>query len=418
MLQSKLFAKIKKDIPADAKNISHQLLLRGDFIEALASGIYSFLPLGWKVHKKITQIIREEMDKIDAQEVHLPVLQPKSLWEKTGRWNTFEPPLFKLKNQHGKLFTLGPTHEEVIADLASRRISSYKDLPLALYQIQIKFRNEIRPSGGLARTLEFYMKDLYSFHISKEDLANYYEEVKKAYFKIFARCNLQALAVEASTGSIGGTLSHEFMILSETGEDKVALCQHCNLAANIEIIGKSKHCPSCGNKLEIKNAIEQGHTFNLGKKYSSVFNVNFLDQFGEKQTVFMGCYGIGVGRLIATIIEVNHDQKGIIWPKEVSPFDAHFLVINQEDSEIFDKAKKIYQILIKNGFDILFDDRFAMSAGEKFAEADLIGIPIRILVSKKTFSQEAVEIKKRDSTQTKMVKIKEIVKYLKEELHV
>lgn len=408
MLQSKLFAKIKKEIPAEAKTISHKFLLRGDFIESVASGVYSFLPLGWKVHEKIAALVRDEMNKLGAQEVHLPILQPRSLWGKTGRWETFEPPLFKFKDRHHKSFALGPTHEEIISDMASRRISSYKDLPYAVYQIQTKFRNEIRTSGGLLRTVEFYMKDLYSFHASEEDLQKYYEQVKEAYFRIFARCNLEARAVQAATGSIGGSLSHEFMILAETGEDKVALCDACDFAANTEIVGRSDICPACGKKLVIKNAIEQGHTFNLGKKYSSVFNVNFLDEKGQKQTAFMGCYGIGVGRLMATIIEVNHDSKGIIWPKEASPFDIHLIVINQESSEIFKEADKIYQELIKNDFDVLFDDRDNMSAGEKFAEADLIGIPIRIVVSKKTIQQNSVEIKKRDENITQLLKISDI----------
>lgn len=413
MLQSKLFAKIKKETPAEAKSISHQLLLRGDFIEPLSSGIYSFLPLGWKVHQKIADIVRQELNKIGAQEVHLPVLQPKSLWQKTNRWETFEPPLFKIKDQHGRLFTLGPTHEEVITDLAARRIASYKDLPLALYQIQVKFRNEIRPTGGLLRTVEFHMKDLYSFHSTEDDLKNFYEKVKQAYFSIFNRCQLEAKIVQASTGSIGGTMSHEFMILAQTGEDKVAFCQNCGFAANVEILGKEVACPQCQKKLKIENAIEQGHIFNLGKKYSAVFNVNFLNEKGDKQTALMGCYGIGVSRLMATIAEVHHDNHGIIWPKEVSPFDAHLIVINQEKSDILSKAYKIYQQLQQNNIDVLFDDRLFMSAGEKFAEADLIGIATRIVISKKTLESNAVEIKERAASSGRLINLSDMLKNIK-----
>jgi prolyl-tRNA synthetase len=412
VLQSKLFAKTKKETPKEAQTISHKLLLRGDFIEALSSGVYSFLPLGWKVHKKIETIIRQELDKIGAQEIHLPVLQPKSLWEKTNRWETFEPPLFKIEDRHKRQFTLGPTHEEVISDLASRHIYSYKDLPLALYQIQTKFRNEARPTGGLLRTVEFYMKDLYSFHTDEDDLKNYYEQVKKAYFNIFERCKLQAKLVEASVGSIGGTMSHEFMILAESGEDKIALCQKCSFAANLEIMNQVNTCPNCKSSLSIKNAIEQGHIFNLGKKYSSVFNIKFLDKNGKTQTAVMGCYGIGIGRLMATIVEVHHDKNGIIWPPAVSPFAAHLITLNQEQSKVYAKAQEIYNLLKQNNVDVLFDDRLDLSAGQKFADADLIGIPIRIVISTKTLSQNAVEVKRRNENEGKLISIKNLLKFL------
>lgn len=405
MLQSQLFAKIKKEVSSEVQSISHKLLLRGDFIEQLASGIYSFLPLGWLVHEKIASIIRDELNKIGAQEVHLPVLQPKILWESTNRWDSFEPPLFKLKDQHGHLFALGPTHEEVITDLASRRISSYKDLPLALYQIQLKFRNETRATSGLLRTVEFYMKDLYSFHATEQDLSHYYEKVKNAYLKIFKRCNLNAKVVQAATGSIGGTMSHELMVLAQTGEDKIAFCLSCDFAANCEILDKTVKCPQCKKELQITSAIEQGHIFNLGQKYSNVFNLAFLNKQGKKESVYMGCYGIGIGRLMATVVEVNHDDKGIIWPIEISPFDVHLIVINQEHSDIFKKAQRIYKTLKEHSVNVLFDDRKDMSAGEKFVESDIIGIPLRIVVSKRTLKKDSVEIKKRFEKEGRLVKI-------------
>ena len=234
MKQSQLFYKTRKEIPKEAEIISHKLLLRGDFIDQLISGVYSFLPLGWRVHENIEQIVREEMNAIGGQEVFLPVLQPKQLWEETDRWNKFEPPLFKLKDRHQKDLALGPTHEEVITDLVRRRIKSYKDLPVYLYQIQNKFRNEMRPTGGLLRVREFIMKDLYSFHADEKDLTDYYKKVEKAYLKIFNRCGLKAIPMEADSGTIGGSISHEFAVLAESGESKIFLCPKCGWAISEE----------------------------------------------------------------------------------------------------------------------------------------------------------------------------------------
>lgn len=348
MLQSQLFCKTKKEASREAEIMSHKYLLRGDFIEQSFSGVYRFLPLGLKVLKRIETIIRKEMRALSAQELYLPALQNKALWLETNRWKTIDPPLFKLKDRHQKEIGLGSTHEEEITDSFRRRIKSYQDLPLYLFQIQNKFRNEMRPTGGLLRTREFLMKDLYSFNANEKDLLKFYEKVKKGYFKIFRECGLKPLCVEASSGTIGGKLSHEFMVLSEHGEDKVLICQKCGFAANIEKIGNIKKCPKCKGNLTERNAIEVGHIFALGTKYSEVMKASFRNKEGKITPVMMGCYGIGLSRLMATIVESNHDKEGIIWPKTVAPFDIHLLVLSSNKKIKENKIKKTAEKLYKN----------------------------------------------------------------------
>jgi len=406
MLQSQLFAKIKKTAPKEAEFISHKYLLRGDFAEQSSSGVYRLLPLGFRVFKKIENIIRQEMVNLGAEELFLPALQNKSLWLETNRWQTFDPPLFKLKDRHNKEMALGPTHEEEITDVFRKRIKSYQDLPIYLFQIQNKFRNEMRATGGLLRMREFTMKDLYSFNATEQDLVDFYEKVKKAYFKIYQRCGLSPLCVEASSGTIGGELSHEFMVLSPVGEDKISVCKKCKFAANIEKIGSIKNCPKCKSALEKKSCIEIGHIFNLGTKYSKIMKAEYLDKTGKAKPVIMGCYGIGLQRLMAAIVEVNCDKSGIIWPKEVAPFGIHLIKIG-DDENVGNIAERIYQDLQKSGKEVLYDDR-EKSAGEKFAEADLIGIPLRMVVSPRTLAEDSVEIKKRGENQVKLVKIDQI----------
>jgi len=411
MRQSQLFCKTKKEAPKEAEVISHKYLVRGDFIEQSFSGVYRFLPLGLRVLKKLEEIIREEMQKLGAQEIYLPVLQNKNLWIETSRWKTIDPPLFKLKDRHQKETALGSTHEEEITDIVRRRVKSYQDLPFSIFQIQDKFRNEMRATGGLLRTREFLMKDLYSFHINEKDLANFYQKVKRSYFKIFKRCGLKAICVEASPGTIGGELSHEFMVISENGEDRILVCQKCGWGANIEKVGEIKKCRLCQSSLEKKNSIEVGHIFNLGTKYSQAMKANFRDKDGKEKLIFMGCYGIGLPRLMATVVEIHHDEKGIIWPKEVAPHQIHLIEVKSQKSKVKSVAEKIYQNLQEQGFEVLWDDREDKSAGEKFAEADLIGIPLRIVVSEKTLAKNSIEIKKRDEKKTKLIKIKDILKY-------
>ena len=411
MKQSLLFSKTKKEIPKEAQTVSHRLLAKADFIDQLSSGVYSFLPLGWRVHKKIEEIIREEMLRIGAQEVYLPVLVPKKLWQITERWEKIDPPLFKLKDRHDKEFGLGSTHEEVMTELVKTRVKSYKDLPFSLFQIQSKFRNEMRPTGGLLRVREFIMKDLYSFHETKDEALNFYQKVKKAYFNIFERCGFKnVICVEAEPGTIGGELSHEFLVLSETGEDSVFICSKCGFGIKTEKVGKKEICPKCHLNLKKKNCIELGHIFYLGEKYSKDIEANFIDREGEKKRIIMGCYGIGLGRLMASIVEVFHDERGIIWPTGVAPFQVHLISLLPDAKK--DKAEKLYHHLRKKAIEVLYDDRADKSAGEKFIDADLIGIPIRLVISERTLKAGCVELKKRKDKKTKLVKITQLLRFL------
>lgn len=413
MRQSKLFYKTLKQAPKGVENISHNLLLRAGFISQLASGIYNFLPLGYKVHKKIEQLIREEMDAIGGQEVFLAALQPKELWQKTGRWENMDPPLFKIKDRHKKEFALGSTHEEVMTDLVKSRVQSYKDLPLALYQIQNKFRNEMRFTGGLLRTREFVMKDLYSFHASQEDLERFFNKAIGAYEKIFKRCGLEAVKSEASGGVFTKDKTYEFQILSEKGEDRIFFCSKCKWAVNLEVGGKKEgeKCPKCGKeKLAKRNSIEVGHCFKLGTRYSQALGLYFRDRKGAQRPVEMGCYGIGLGRLMATVVESNHDERGIIWPKEITPFQVHLIQI-ENSREVKKAAEKIYQELKNKNIEVLYDDRTDVTAGEKFAESDLIGISTRIVISKKTLNKNSIEIKKRREEKFKLLKIESLKIY-------
>ena len=403
MRYSKLFGKTLKSAPSEVEAISHKLLIRAGFIDkAVSAGIYTLLPLGWRVYRKIENVIREEMNGIGGQEMFMPTLQPRRLWEETNRWANYDPPLFTVKDRHTKEFALGPTHEEIITDIVRRHINSYKDLPLALYHIQNKFRNEMRSSGGILRTREFVMKDLYSFHKDKKDLDRYYDRVKLAYLKIFKRCGLTVKAIEASGGSIGGDITHEFNMLCPTGEDKILYCQKCDFAANVEIFEKNV-CPKCGSKLIEGRGIENGHIFKLETKYTKDMGAYFVDKDGKKKLIWMGCYGIGLQRLMATVVEVHNDKKGIIWPKSVSPFDCHLITL-QEPGE------KIYRQIKKENISVLWDDR-EVSAGQKFADADLIGIPVRLVISEKT--KNNVEWRQRGEAKTELLTIEKIISKLK-----
>ncbi len=414
MKQSELFYKTSKEAPKEAEIASHKLLTKADFISQLASGIYSFLPLGYKVHKKIADIIRSELNSIGSQELFLPVLQPKELWLKTGRWDRMDPPIIVIKDRHDREFALGPTHEEVITDLARPRIQSYKNLPVALYQIQTKFRNEMRLTGGLLRTKEFAMADLYSFHREKKDLEDFFNKVLAAYDNIFRRCGLNAVKSEASGGMFTKEKTYEFQVVSDVGEDKILFCPKCSWAANLEVAQPeiSQKCPQCKGELTQKSSIEVGHTFRLGTKYSEPLSLSFIDQTGEKKNVIMGCYGIGVGRLMATIVEINHDEKGIIWPEEVAPFKVHIIQI-ENAKKVQDAAEKLYSNLQKENIDVLYDDRDDKTTGEKFAESDLIGIPYRVVVSERTLEKKSFELKERKNNEIKLLTEDRLLKILK-----
>jgi len=413
MRQSELFTKTLKTIPKE-ESVSARLLIKGSFIHKLMAGVYSFLPLGFLVLKKIEKIIREEMIKIGAQEVLLPALHPKEIWEKTDRWKY--PEMFKLKDRRGREFSLGWTHEEIISFVLSNFVHSKKDLPLAVFQIQTKFRDELRPKAGLLRTKEFIMKDLYSFHVDQEDLDRYYEVVQKAYFKIFERCGIKEKTFLClASGGAFSEYSHEFQTQTESGEDLIYLCENCKIGVNKEIIQKEKFkCPQCQMKIsKTFKGIEVGNIFKLGDKFTKPFNLKIKDKEGKERFIVEGCYGIGLGRLMGAIVEVWHDEKGILWPKEVAPFLIHLIPIEISEKKVINATERIYKNLQKRNFEVLYDDRKEKSVGEKFFDSDLIGIPYRIVVSKKTLKKDCVEIKKRDKKEKKLVKIKDLIKILK-----
>lgn len=410
MKQSKSFIFTSKEVPSDIKGISANLLWRGGFIDQLSSGIYSILPLGWRVHQRISQIIREELNNIGGQEIYLPALQPKEIWMESNRWDKMDPPLFKLKDRHNKEFALGSTHEEVITQLVGKKVKSFKELPFMLYQIQVKFRNELRATSGLLRTREFIMQDAYSFHQDEQDFQKYYQQIINAYKNIFKRCGVPTLLVEASSGTIGGKSSHEFMIIAESGEDKIVICPKCNFAANVEVY-KKDNCPKCKNRLDIKNCIEIGHIFNLGTQYSKKINANFINSKNQQKPLIMGCYGIGIGRLLASIVEASHDNCGIIWPSEIAPFQIH-LIILQNEKRVIENGNDIYNVLEKNKFQVLYDER-EISAGQKLVESDLLGIPLRIVISEKTLEKNAVELKLRQENKFELVEISQLIDKIK-----
>ena len=414
MQQSQLFTKTLREIPKEEKSINARLLIRGGFVDKLMAGVYSFLPLGFLALKKIENIIREEMQRIGGQEVLLPVLHPKKNWEITNRWHYEE--MFKLRSRGGKDYSLGWTHEEIITPLVQKFAQSYKDLPIYVYQIQDKFRDELRSKSGLLRGVEFMMKDLYSFHRDEKDLDRYYEKVKKAYFQIFKRCGLknQTFLTLASGGTFS-KYSHEFQTVTPYGEDEIYLCEKCKLAVNKEIITEEKYrCPKCKRKkLERKKSIEVGNIFKLKDKFSRPFNFKFRDKDKKERLIMMGCYGIGLGRLMGAIVEVHSDERGIIWPKEVAPFQIHIIPIEIFNQRVKRTAYHAYRDLQKNGLEVLYDDRMDKTAGEKFADADLIGIPIRIVVSEKTLKRSCVEIKRRKEEKIKIIKINRLLQFFK-----
>ena len=546
---TRLLGRTLKEAPADADCVSHRLLVRSGMIQQVATGVYSYMPLGWKVLRKIEDIIREEMDKAGGQELNMPSLQPIELWEKSGRLASFDKTLFTVTDRKEHKLVLGPTHEEIITDLVRRSVQSYRDLPQLPYQMQNKFRDEPRPRGGLLRVREFIMKDLYSFDADEAGLDNSYGKMVAAYKNIFSRCGLPSVMVEADSGAIGGKASHEFMLIAESGEDEIIYCSGCGYAANTEkaisikssapageilnieqvatpglksieevaaflgigheqtlksvfyiadgklifvvirgdlevnevklknllkctdlhmateaetreaglvagyasaiglkntkivaddsigrggnfVAGANKAdmhlknvnyprdfkadiisdiaktragdvCPRCNSKLLTQQGIEVGHVFKLGTFLSERLGAYYLDKDGTNKPIIMGCYGIGVGRLLAAAIEQNHDEKGIIWPLPIAPYQVCLCALKVEDAQVMEAAEAIYTELCSAGIEVLFDDR-PDSPGIKFNDADLIGIPLRIVVSARTLKGDSVELKWRKEAQAQM----------------
>ena len=419
MRYSQLFGKTSKTAPHDADCVNAHFLIQGGFVHQLMAGVYTFLPLGLRTLEKIKTIIREEMRSVDGQEILMPALHPKEPWEKTGRWT--DPGIevmFQMKGRTEKEYGLGWTHKEIVTPLAKQFIRSYKDLPFAVYQIQDKFRNEPRAKSGLLRGREFSMKDLYSFHRDEADLERYYEEVKNAYLRIFARCGLHALVVEASGGAFS-KYSHEFQVLTDSGEDIIFYCGKCEYAQNREIseFKAGDTCPKCGGEMKEGKAIEVGNIFQLKTRFTTAFDVNYADADGSMKPVQMGCYGIGPSRVMGTIVEIHNDERGIKWPKGVAPFDLHLISLSAKDSAVQTRLNATVEKLEKDfsdaGIEILHDDREDVRAGEKFADADLIGIPLRLVVSEKMLAVESVEWKERGSADMQTVLLSEIVEKVK-----
>ncbi len=570
MRYSRLLIPTLKEIPAEAEAASHILLFRAGMIRKLASGIYNYLPLGLRVLRKVENIVRQEMNRAGAQEVLLPAVQPAELWEESGRWQIYGKELLRFQDRHGRDCCFGPTHEEVITDLVRREVHSYRQLPLNLYQIQVKFRDEIRPRFGLIRGREFIMKDAYSFDLDEAGAERTYRAMYEAYSRIFSRCGLTFKAVEADTGPIGGSFSHEFMVLAETGEDFLASCTSCEYAANLEkaevtlpagdpgpppagapqleatpnvrtveevaaflkveprdiaktliyetdqgpvaVLIRGDHevndikvknllgvtdlllagpdrvkqitgahvgfagplglsipifadqavaalaamvtganqddhhftgvhpqrdlqftrvadlrqvtehdpCPRCGRKLTILKGIEVGHIFKLGYKYSKALNATFLDADGAEQLIFMGCYGIGVSRIVAAAIEQGHDNDGIIWSMPLAPFQVGLVPININDQATRETAQHLHDQLESAGLEVLLDDRDERP-GVKFKDMDLLGLPLRVVVGPKTLAKGQAEVRHRRSPSVSMVDLDRLFPYIKDlidqELH-
>jgi len=407
MKQSQLFTKTRKEAPRDEVSKNAQLLIRAGFVHKEMAGVYSFLPLGLRVLDKINSIIRKEMNAIGGQEIFMTALQDKNIWEKTSRWSDdVIDNWFKTSLKNGTELGLGFTHEEPITRIMTNYISSYKDLPFSAYQIQTKFRNEARAKSGIMRGREFMMKDLYSFSRDEKEHDEFYQKAGEAYMKIFNTVGVgdKTFKTFASGGSFS-KYSHEFQTISDAGEDKIYICEKCSIAVNEEIIKEQNKCPECGNsKLKEGKSIEVGNIFSLGTRFSEALGLTYNDEKGEKQFVIMGCYGIGPGRVMGTIVETLSDEKGIVWPESVAPFQVHLLSLN-EDKE----AEKVYNELEKAGIEVLFDDRDTRP-GEKFADSDLIGIPWRVVVSKKSLENGGVEVKRRDGDDGEVMSIKELIK--------
>ena len=404
----------QKNNPSDAEIISHKLMLKAGLIRQQSSGQYSFLPVGYRVLKKIENIIREEMNAIGSAEILMPSVQPSELWEESGRWETYGLELLRLNDRHQRDYCLGPTFEEVITDLVRKDLNSYKQLPINMYQISSKFRDEIRPRFGIMRAREFIMKDAYSFHLNQECLDEWYENYKKAYNKIFTRLQLEYTMVDADSGNIGGSKSNEFHVIADTGEDDLLIDQD-GIGVNYEI-AKTKYNSDDikkiinENNLVHKKGIEVGHIFKLGDKYSKAMNLSIADVESKICNIEMGCYGIGVSRIIAAAIEQNHDDKGIVWPATIAPFKIVIIEIDGHKNEsVRIYSSELYEKLSAKGVEVILDDRNS-KLGNKLNDWELIGIPNIAIVGKSEAETKSVTFKKRGQDDKSSLSIENLIK--------
>src|ERR1035437_2753745 len=404
MRYSKLFAKTLRETPKDEVSKNAKLLIKAGFIDKLMAGSYTLLPLGFRVKEKIEQIIREEMDATGANELLMPLLHPKAIWNETGRWETAREIMYQLKKDD-KEFALSFTHEEIVMDLIRKHAVSPKDFPLKVYHFSTKFRHEARPKSGILRGREFLMKDLYSAHLTEEDMYKYYWEVADAYLKIFSRIGLQAKIVEAAGGVFTKEHTHEFQVLSDQGEDTIYYCDACDFAQNKEIFENKvgDECQKChkGKIIETKS-IEVGNIFPLGTMYAEKMGVVY-----GGNPIWLASYGIGPTRIIGTLAEIYGDEKGLNWPKSVAPYQVHLLALNNQDEDVAKRADVVYESLLSEGIEVLYDDRIEVSTGAKFNDADLIGIPVRLVVSPKT--GDKVEWKERASEKMELLDLEAVL---------
>ena len=423
MKASQLILGTQRENPADAEIISHQLMIRAGLIRQVSSGIYNWLPLGKKILQKVENIIRKEMDVAGGQEILMPMVQPASLWEDSGRIDQYGQELLVFLDRHENKFCLGPTHEEIITDLCKNLLTSYKQLPVTLYQIQTKFRDEIRPRFGVMRSREFLMKDAYSFDLDKDGLDRSYAIMKETYIKIFDNLGLDYRVVKADSGAIGGSDSEEFHVLADSGEDLLAFSDKSEYAINAELLTElqegqdpysldGKPSPDGKGLLRLKKGIEVGHIFKLGKKYSQTLNLRIQ---GENSDIHpeMGCYGIGASRIVAAAIEQNHDEKGIIWPKALAPFEVALVEVNpKKKEEISNQCSDIYNLLKENDIEVLWDDR-EKRPGVKFNDMEVIGTPITVIIGERTLETDEIEIKKRLDEKPQLVSHQDLISTIK-----
>lgn len=406
---SSLPIKVLADAPHDATTINHQLLVRAGFVNQLMAGVFTYLPLGLRVIRKIAEVVRQEMDGIGGLEIQMPSLHPAANWQQTGAWDSVDV-LFKLASRTGRDYALGQSHEEVVTPLAKEFVKSYKNLPLALYQIQWKFRDELRAKSGILRGREFWMKDMYSFHTDQADFDRFYGEVKAAYLRIFSRLGLTAKVTEASGGAFSTKISYEFMVLTDAGEDDILYCPDCEFCVNTEIAKQKEGdtCPKCSGataKLKKARAAEVGNVFDLGQKYTKDFEFTYAAADGSMAHPIMGCYGIGISRTMGVIVEASHDERGMVWPESVAPFRVHLISLRGAE----EAGKALYQNLQSKGVEVFWDDR-EESPGRKFSDADLFGMPVRLVVSQKTDGK--VEWKTRTNDTIELLEEAEVVRRL------
>lgn len=414
MRYSHFFPKTQKQAPSGAESINHKLLVRAGFIDQLMSGSWTLLPLGLRVVAKINDIIREELNKTGAQELLMPLLHPKEIWNETGRWEGAKEIMYQFKKDN-KEFALSFTHEEIVVDLIRKHAPSPKEMPIKVYHFSTKFRHELRAKSGILRGREFLMKDLYSVHLTESDMLNYYHEVIESYLKIFKRIGLEVKVTESSGGVFTDKHSHEFQVLSPVGEDTIYYCNKCDFAQNDEIakVKEEDKCPKCGKgEVITSKAIEVGNIFPLGTMYAEKMGALYTDSEGNKKPLWLASYGIGPTRVLGTLVEIFHDDKGIVWPESVAPYKVHLISLHSENPSVKKFADKVYKDLESQNIEVLYDDRDT-AAGEKFNDADLLGIPVRLLVSEKL--QEKLEWKKRNEENSEILDFAEVLKRLKKD---